>query len=100
MRSEFVGVIASVQGVGALAGGLTSGRAVRGWGEPGAIVVGLALIAAAGVGIALAGSLPIVFVSIVEFGFAIPRVIVAYSTLIQRQTPRWYPWWTTGSCSR
>jgi MFS family permease len=85
--AEFVGVIASVQGVGALAGGLTSGRAVRGWGEPGAIVVGLALIAAAGVGIALAGSLPIVFVSIVEFGFTIPRVIVAYSTLIQRQTP-------------
>lgn len=85
--AEFVGVIVSVQGVGALAGGLTSGRAVRRWGEPGAIVVGLALMAAAGVGIALAGSLWLVFGSIVAFGFAIPWVIVAYTTLIQRQTP-------------
>jgi MFS family permease len=85
---EFVGVIVSVQGVGALAGGLTSGTAVRRWGEPGAIIVGLALVAAAGVGIALAGSLWLVFASIVAFGFAIPWVIVAYSTLVQRQTPQ------------
>ncbi len=84
---EFVGVVVSVQGVGALAGGLTSGTAVRRWGEPGAIVVGLALVAVAGVGIALAGSLWLVFASIVAFGFAIPWVIVAYSTLVQRQTP-------------
>jgi MFS family permease len=83
----FVGVIVSVQGVGAIAGGLTSGRVVRRWGEPGAIVVGLALMAAAGAGIAVAGSLWLVFASIVLFGVALPWVIVAYSTLIQRQTP-------------
>jgi hypothetical protein len=85
---EYVGVLVSIQGIGAVAGGLTSGRAVRKIGEPGAVLVGLAICALCGAIIAAADGLWMVWIATILFGFALPWIIVGYMTLLQRQTPQ------------
>ncbi|MGI8578312.1 MAG: MFS transporter [Nocardioidaceae bacterium] len=84
---EFVGVIVTVQGVGAIAGGLTASRWVRRIGEPGTIATSLVIMAA---GMALiAGSqwLWLMLAATVLFGYSLPLLIIAFNTLIQVRTP-------------
>jgi MFS family permease len=84
---EFVSVIVTVQGIGALFGGLTATWWVRRIGEVGAFTVG-ALVLALSLGvIAATESLPVLLFDVPLLGYSIPLVIVAFMTLIQRRTP-------------
>jgi MFS family permease len=84
---EFVGVIVTVQGVGAVLGGVTATRWVRKLGEPGAIAVSLVFMAL-GMGlIAAAQWLWLVLVAVVFFGYSLPLLIIAFTTLMQVRTP-------------
>lgn len=83
---EFLGVLITLQGVGALVGAPLSARFVRTYGELGATRRGLALM---GAGIALLGptSLLTVGLGMVLIGAGIPVLVVSFFTLIQRSTP-------------
>jgi MFS family permease len=83
---SFVGVVISVQGVGAVAGGIASARIVRRVGEVPAIVGSLA-VAAAGVSLWLAPVLAVVLTGAAVFGAGLPVLMVAGMTLMQRRTP-------------
>ncbi|HET8603831.1 MAG TPA: MFS transporter [Marmoricola sp.] len=84
----FVGVLVSVQGVGAIAGGLTTSWWVRRLGEPAVQVVGLGLLAASAAAIALTSTLGVVLAAMVVCGYALPMTFVAFTTLLQRRTPQ------------
>jgi MFS family permease len=84
--SEFFGVLASVQGAGAVVGGLTSAWVIRRLGERVALTTSLVVL-----GLALA-SAAIAQVAVVAAGFfvagvAIPWTFVTYATIRQRLTP-------------
>jgi MFS family permease len=84
----YVSVIVSVQGVGAVAGGLASSWVVKRIGETATCALGLVAIV---VGISImAGthSFAVVCLAATLFGAAIPMFIVALMTLIQRRTPQ------------
>ncbi len=83
---EFIGVLATLQGVGAVAGGAVAGKVLRRWGELPTIA---AACAVAGVGMVAFGSavLPFVVGACIGFGVAVALFIVAYETLMQRRTP-------------
>jgi MFS family permease len=83
----FVGPVATVQGVGAITGGLLSSRVVKRLGEPRAIVIGLGALVVGILAVAAATTIPELLVAIAVFGFGIPVLIVAYQTLLQKQTP-------------
>jgi len=84
----FVSVIVSVQGVGAVAGGLASSAVVKRIGETGSCVVGLVALVVGLVVIAWTDSMVIVCLSAAVFGAALPVITVALMTLIQRRTPQ------------
>lgn len=86
--ATFVSVLVSVQGVGAIVGGLTSSRVVRRVGEVGAGVLGLVLLGLSALGMAASPSVGWVMASITLFGVALPLLVVAYMTLLQRRTPQ------------
>ena len=86
--ATFVSVLVSVQGVGAVVGGLSSPRVVRRLGEVGAGVLGLVLLGASSIAMALSPSVPWVLASISVFGVSLPILIVSYMTLLQRRTPQ------------
>lgn len=86
--ATYVSVIVSVQGVGAVVGGLSSSAVVKRVGEVAACVAGLALVVA---GIGVMGwthSFVVVCVSAAAFGAALPVITVALMTLVQRRTPQ------------
>ena len=82
----FVGVLVSVQGIGALAGGVLAARIVRRVGETRALAGGLMLWGLGGAGW-LSTQLWVVLAGNVVLGFGLPLQAVAFSTLLQRQTP-------------
>lgn len=84
----FAGVLVSVQGVGAIAGGLTTSRWVRRIGEPATVAVGLAVLALSAGAIALTSSLWVVAVAFLTVGYTLPMLFVAFMTLMQRRTPQ------------
>ncbi len=84
---EFVGPILTVQGVGAIIGGLLSSRVIRRIGEPRAIALGLGLLAVGVGGVAAGTEVWHLVGAIAVLGSGIPLMIVAYNTLLQRQTP-------------
>jgi MFS family permease len=83
----FVGVISSVQGAGAVVGGLLASRLVRRLREPGTLVAGLLLLGTGLGGVALAPEVWQLFVVVAVLGSGIPIVVVAFNTLLQRRTP-------------
>jgi MFS family permease len=83
---SFVGVILAVQGVGAVAGGLTAAALVRRAGEGRLAALGM-IVFSLGVTLLTSGSLPVVLAGIVLFGLGIPWIVVALFTLLQRLTP-------------
>ncbi|MCU1588809.1 MAG: transporter [Frankiales bacterium] len=82
----FIGVLVSVQGIGALAGGLLAARLVRRLGETWALGVGLLLWGVGGAGW-MSTHLSVVLAGNVVLGFGLPLQAVALTTLLQRQTP-------------
>jgi MFS family permease len=86
--ASFVGVIISVQGVGAVVGGVSSAWVIRRLGEVTSISLSLACFAA---GLAIAAASPWLwgfFCGTVVLGLALPVLIVALTTLLQRRTPQ------------
>ncbi|MET7279594.1 MFS transporter [Kribbella sp. NPDC005582] len=84
---EFVSVIVTVQGIGALLGGLTATWWVRRIGEVGAFAVGALALAASLAVIAATENLTVFLIDVPLLGYAIPLIIVSFMTLIQRRTP-------------
>jgi MFS family permease len=82
---EFLGVIATAQGAGAIVAGIAAGWVLRGLGELRAIAV--ASFAAAG-GLLMFGTavLPLALIAAVAFGVANTLFIVAYTTVMQVRT--------------
>lgn len=87
-EATFVSVLVSVQGIGAVVGGLSSPRVVRRLGEVGAGVLGLVLLGTSAIAMALSPSVGWVLLSITIFGVSLPILVVAYMTLLQRRTPQ------------
>jgi MFS family permease len=83
----FIGVLVSVQGIGALVGGLVSGRIVRALGETNALALALVLWGVGGSGW-LSTHLSVVLAGNVVLGFALPLQAVSSATLLQRLTPQ------------
>lgn len=83
---RFVGVVLTLQGVGAVVGGLLSARAVRRLGEIGTVIAAL-VVMVFGVALWLLPYLAAVLVGTAVFGFALPPLLVAFMTLLQRRTP-------------
>jgi len=83
---SFVGVLVSVQGIGAVAGAATAAALVRRFGEGHLAGAGM-LVFSLGVTLLASASLPVVLVGITLFGAGIPWIVVALFTLLQRLTP-------------
>lgn len=84
---EFVGPVLTVQGVGAIAAGLLASRVIKRLGEPRTLVVGLVVLAAGLAVIAVAQQVWELLAGTVVLGAGIPLLIVAYNTILQKQTP-------------
>lgn len=84
---EFVAPVLTVQGIGAIASGAVASRVIRRWGEPLALVTGLFLLAAGLGTVAAALEVWQLLVGTAVLGSGIPLLIVAYNTLLQKQTP-------------
>ena len=83
---SFVGVLIAVQGIGALAGGLTAGRLLRRIGDGRIIGLGIALMGVAcACGMVMA--LPVVLAGVVLAGCGISWALVGYGTAVQQRTP-------------
>jgi MFS family permease len=82
---QFVGVTQVVQGAGAIVGGFFAAAAIRRLGEARAIVAGLTLLAGGPVCLA-APWLPVVLAGKVIVGAAVPWIVIAIITLLQRLT--------------
>jgi MFS family permease len=86
--ATYVSVIVSVQGIGAVVGGVLSARCVRRLGEVATSTLGLVLLGVSALGIAASPVMAGVLVSIVLFGASLPLLVVAYMTILQRRTPQ------------
>ncbi len=84
---EFVGPVLTVQGVGAIAAGLVASRVIKRLGEPRTLVVGLVVLAAGLAVIAVAQQVWELLAGTVVLGAGIPLLIVAFNTILQKQTP-------------
>lgn len=84
--ATFIGVLASVQGVGAIPGGLTAAWALRRLGDTRLVGVGLAGVAVGAAGLMAPNLIPIVAAAVL-FGFSLPWTIVGFITAIQLRTP-------------
>lgn len=87
-EATYVSVIVSVQGIGAVVGGVVSARCVRRFGEVATSTIGLVLLGLSALGIAASPVMAGVLVSIVLFGVSLPLLVVAYMTILQRRTPQ------------
>jgi MFS family permease len=85
-KATFLGILISVQGIGAVAGGVTSSAIIRRLREGPVVGIGLVLIA---IGSALftASNMIVVFAGAIVLGVSLPWLIVAANTLMQRRTP-------------
>jgi MFS family permease len=83
---QFIGVTQLVQGMGAIVGGLSAAAAIRRLGEIRVAVAGLVLLTAAPA-LSTTSSLPLVLVGMLAAGAAVPAIVVAILTLLQRLSP-------------
>lgn len=80
-----LGVLSSVQGVGAIVGGATSATVIGRWGEPRVFAIGLSMLALGGAGF-LTQSPVVASIGMGAVGFGVTWAVVAYVTLRQRLT--------------
>src|SRR5262249_18667225 len=83
---SFLGVLSTLQGVGAIAGGLTAARALR---RPGHVRISGLGMAGFAIGEAsfVSSSLPLIAVGIIIAGFGVSWLIVGLMTALQVRTP-------------
>jgi MFS family permease len=86
--ATFVSVIVSVQGVGAIVGGLSSGWVVKRIGEVATCVVGLLLLVLGVVIMGVTDSIVVVCLGAAVLGLSLPMLMVAFMTLVQRRSPQ------------
>jgi MFS family permease len=84
---SFLGVLESLQGVGAILGGLTAARALRYFGDVRLVGIGMALFAI-GDGTFAFANLPLVAFGFAVAGFGLAWLIVGYATSVQVRTPQ------------
>jgi MFS family permease len=84
--AAFVGVLISLQGAGAVLGGLTAAPLVRRIGERWLIATGLLVMGVASL-LEIPPSLGSVVPGVMLFGLSLPWAIVGLTTLVQRLTP-------------
>ena len=84
----FAGVVVSVQGVGAILGGITTSRWVRRLGEAGTVTVGIALLAVGLAIVALTSALWVTLAAVLVLGYGLPLTFIAFMTMLQRRTPQ------------
>jgi MFS family permease len=84
--SEFFAVVASVQGVGSIVGGVTSALVIRRLTERVTMTVGLAFLSAGMLTIA-GTSTALLLAGAVAVGLGVPWVYVSFATVRQRLTP-------------
>jgi MFS family permease len=85
---EYAGVGVTIQGVGAVTGGLASARLIKRVGEPKGVLIGLVMMAASFLMVASSSLLGVVIASVVVLGFSLPLLLIAYTTLVQVRTPQ------------
>ncbi len=86
--ATFAGVLVTLQGVGAVIGGLTSNAIVRRIGEVGTTVLGMTLLALPIGVIAWTSDLTVMLAALIVIGVSLPWLFVAVMTLVQRRTPQ------------
>jgi MFS family permease len=84
--TTFIGPLASCQGIGAIAGGLTAPWLIRRMGDQTVVGIGFIGFALGDLLFAVA-SLPVVIFGIIVAGVSIAWMVVAYVTMLQRRTP-------------
>ena len=85
-KPSFFGVLATLQGIGSIAGGLTAATILRRFGDVRTVGLGVGLFALCGL-LLTVHSLAIVTVGFVVAGLGIVWAIVAFNTSIQTRTP-------------
>jgi MFS family permease len=85
-KPAFLGVIVTIQGVGALIGGPTAAPIMRRVGEGIMAGLGIMLVTAAAILWTFA-SLPFVVAGAILFGISLPWIIVGAYTMVQKRTP-------------
>lgn len=88
LAATYAGILVTVQGVGAVVGGLTASRVIRRIGEPRAVLVSLLLIVGSLGLVAATSVLALLFASLVLLGYSLPLLLVALTTLVQVRTPQ------------
>jgi MFS family permease len=83
---SFMGVLSSVQGVGAIAGGLTAAAVLRRIGDVRLAGIGILLFALGDLAF-VSSSLPVVVAGMVVAGVGISWLIVGFGTALQTRTP-------------
>jgi MFS family permease len=84
--TSFFGVLSSLQGVGAIAGGVTAPRVLRRVGDATLVGMGMVLFAIGDLSF-VSSSLPLVLVGIAVAGAGVAWFIVGFGTAIQTRTP-------------
>jgi MFS family permease len=82
----FLGVLLTVQGVGAVLGGITASRGARRLGESALTAAGMASFAI-GCTLLAIDAAPVIYLGVILFGFGLPWIVVGEITLVQRRTP-------------
>jgi hypothetical protein len=86
--ATYAGVFVTIQGVGAIAGGLSAGWLIRRTGEVAASALGLVILALTMLGIAAARDLWFMLACAGLVGVSLPLLTIGYLTLIQKRTPQ------------
>jgi MFS family permease len=86
--ATYAGFFVTIQGLGAVTGGLLATRLVRRAGEVGACVLGLAVLAVSMAGIAVSPHLVMLLAFAAMMGLSLAPLSVSFMTLIQRRTPQ------------
>jgi MFS family permease len=85
-KPSFFGVLATLQGIGSIAGGLTGAAVLRRLGDVRTVGIGIGLFGVCALLLAVP-SLAVVTVGLVAAGLGIVWAIVAFNTSIQTRTP-------------
>ena len=86
-QPSFLGVLESLQGAGAIAGGVTAAAALRRIGDVRLVGIGMALFAA-GDATFVSSSLLLICVGFAIAGFGVSWLIVGFATSVQLRTPQ------------
>lgn len=84
---EFIGVLASAQGVGAIVGGVLVARVLRRRGELATMAMALAAVGT-GSGLCILAQLPVVLAGKAIGGFGVAVSVVVFNTIVQRRSPQ------------